>query len=258
MPNQHAATRAERRPHRQLALARDRARQQQVGHVGAGDEQDEKDGAHQREQRRPHVGDEVLANRLHVEVQARGLLGGESRSQLVRDAIDVRLRFGNRDARLEAADDADADVVAVALREVDAEGCPEVRPRVDAGARAEQQLGARLQHADHFNPLHPELDDLADDFRIAAVVTLPELVTENPFLRRRQRSPTGAGRRRGVRRRVGRILIRRRRDRKAVGVAEIAPAGHAQPEHGENVGRGLGDVDLDRLAVRPGHGVLER
>ena len=83
---------AERRPHRQLALARGRAHEQQVRHVRARDEQHERDGAHERQDRGPHVGDEILVHRLDADVHAGGLLDGELRAQVRRHRLDLVLR----------------------------------------------------------------------------------------------------------------------------------------------------------------------
>src|SRR5262249_8070683 len=55
--------RAERRPHRDLSAARGRAAQQQVGDVGAGDQQDEANREHQRSQRGPYALNRLLLQR---------------------------------------------------------------------------------------------------------------------------------------------------------------------------------------------------
>ena len=60
LPDQPAASRAERAAHRELAAPRRAARQQQAGDIGARDEQHEADGAEQHEQRRADVADERL------------------------------------------------------------------------------------------------------------------------------------------------------------------------------------------------------
>ena len=77
---------AERRADGQLALARRRAREQQVRDVRAGDQQHEDDGAHQRQDRLPDVRRPGPADRLDVEVQAGRLLGREALAQLGGDA----------------------------------------------------------------------------------------------------------------------------------------------------------------------------
>ena len=58
---------AERRADGDLALAAGGAHQQQVGDVGAGDEQHEADGAGEHEQRLADVADQHLADRIDAE-----------------------------------------------------------------------------------------------------------------------------------------------------------------------------------------------
>ena len=55
LPDDPCAARAERLSHRDLPLARDRAREQQVRDVRAGDQQHEADGAEEHEERRPDI-----------------------------------------------------------------------------------------------------------------------------------------------------------------------------------------------------------
>ena len=55
LPDELPARRAQRQPDRDLPLARKRARDEQVGHVGAGDQEDEADHAHQDDERRREV-----------------------------------------------------------------------------------------------------------------------------------------------------------------------------------------------------------
>ena len=65
-----AAAGAERDAHRELVLPRERARQHQVGHVGARNEQDEADGPEQNPQRPPHRADYLIEQRHDVEREA--------------------------------------------------------------------------------------------------------------------------------------------------------------------------------------------
>ena len=64
LPEQPPAAGAERGADGHLPVARRRAREEQVGHIGAGDEEHEGDGAEQDEQRQPHVTDDLLDERL--------------------------------------------------------------------------------------------------------------------------------------------------------------------------------------------------
>ena len=84
---------ADRGADRELAAAPGGAHDQQVRHVRAGDQQDERDRAHQRQNRRPHVADQIVEHRHDVEIEARRLLDRKLLAQIGGDAIDVRLRL---------------------------------------------------------------------------------------------------------------------------------------------------------------------
>ena len=60
LAHQPAAAGAKRRAHAELALARGAARQQQIRDVDAGNEQHERNRAHQREQRRPELSHHLI------------------------------------------------------------------------------------------------------------------------------------------------------------------------------------------------------
>ena len=101
LPHEPETAGAERRPHRQLALPRRRARQEQVGDVGAGDEQHEADRAGQRAERRPHGADQLFPKRHHVRGPA-GIAIGELGRQTRREAIHVGPRLREIDAGRQA------------------------------------------------------------------------------------------------------------------------------------------------------------
>ena len=75
LPDQAAARRADGGAHDHLAVARRGARELQVRHVGAGDEQHQRDGAEQRVERRARAADELLLQR-HDVGQLAGVGGG--------------------------------------------------------------------------------------------------------------------------------------------------------------------------------------
>ena len=83
------ATGAHRRADRELALARCRAREQEVRHVAAGDEQDQQDRPEQQHDGLPAGADESLAQRLETEAPALldavlvGVCGSDARAQVV-------------------------------------------------------------------------------------------------------------------------------------------------------------------------------
>ena len=88
LPHQPAAAGAERGAHGDLAAARFRARDQQVGDVGAGDEQDERDRRHQRQQRRAQRAEQLDVER--ADLDAALLVGLRVRAfELPRDAVEL-------------------------------------------------------------------------------------------------------------------------------------------------------------------------
>jgi len=237
LPDQPAARRADRRPDRELAAARRGAHDQEIGDVRARNQQHERDGAHHRQDRRPHVADDVVEHRDRVEVETRGLLDRIVRAQIRRDAVHLQLRLLGRHARLQTADHAKDDVVAVGGVEIDARRRPHVRRPVDADARREQQLESRRENADDARAAVAELDVLADDRRIAAVTPLPERVAQD----------------RGDRNLRRRCLVRQRRRRRPVVGDEIAPDNHPRAEHAKQIRRRAADADLLRLLFQTGN-----
>ena len=103
-------------------------------------------------------------------------------------AIDLGLRLLDADARLQPADHAEHDVVAVRGFEVDARRRPHVRRALDVDARRQQQLEARREDADDVRAAVAEIDVLADDRLIAAEAAHPERMAEN---RGRPAAPPG-------------------------------------------------------------------
>ena len=99
------AARAERGAQRHLVLTRGRARQQQVRHVGARDEQHERHRAHERDERRPRVLDDVVLERHDADAHVGRLVFGVLLAELARDAVHLGLRLRERHARLEPAED---------------------------------------------------------------------------------------------------------------------------------------------------------
>jgi hypothetical protein len=83
------------------------ARQQQIGDVGAGDDQHEPDRAHQQQQRGSNVPHHVVFHGDELgpspRIRLRVLAGQDAT-----DGRDLRLRRFDGDARLEAADDRDS------------------------------------------------------------------------------------------------------------------------------------------------------
>ncbi len=88
-----------------LLPARERAREDEIGDIRTSDQQDERDGAQQKQEGRTNVSDNRFTPALHRDVDARILrklfpdLCGQER--------EIRLRLGDRHAGLQAADHVD-------------------------------------------------------------------------------------------------------------------------------------------------------
>ena len=103
LPHQPRAAGAERGAQREVALAPCNAREQQARHVGARDQQDEADRAHQHAERRPDPAGQLVAER-HERHRGGRILGRQLAAQLGLDRVDVGARGLERRARLQAAD----------------------------------------------------------------------------------------------------------------------------------------------------------
>jgi hypothetical protein len=137
LPHQLHPPGADGRAHRELADCARGAHDEQVGHIRAGDEEDERDGAHQRENRRPDIADQILEHRHRVKYKPDVCLIGNCCAQVGRDAVDERLRLLHAHAWFQAPDHAERDVVAIRGLEVEARGRPHVRSAVRRSRAAE-------------------------------------------------------------------------------------------------------------------------
>jgi hypothetical protein len=161
------------RPHRHLASPSGRPREQQVRDVGTGNQQDEADGAHQRQEDqldRPAV--HALVERHHASRHVFvgvGVVGGE----LPGDGFHLRLRLRIRDAVAETAEHFDG--ASVALLFGDSRQLAERDPEI----RVVRELETLGHHADHGRRNLVDLDRAAEYGGIAAVAILPDAVAEN-------------------------------------------------------------------------------
>ena len=98
LPDDAPPAGAERRAHRQLARADRRAREQQVGDVGAADQQHESDDAEEQHRREPQIAaDQRVVHRF--ERHAAALVGlGKLARETVRDGAQVGFGRLDRDA----------------------------------------------------------------------------------------------------------------------------------------------------------------
>ena len=184
---------AHRRARRVLLLALQAAREQQAADVGAGDEEQQADGAEQRHQQALTLGVQHGAHRPggRREPGEPGIGLGDAG----RHGRDLGMRVRGRRTRLQPRDDVAGAALDGGLvdghREPEVDLGVEVVVRLGGGARIGQEAQARRHHADDGERRgHPaERHRLADDPRIAAELALPEVVAEQDRRRRRARLP---------------------------------------------------------------------
>ena len=165
---------AQGRPERHLALPCRAPGQEQVRHVGAGDQEHQADPGEQEPEGVDRVpGEEVVLQRLDADLPAL-LLVGEGVGDAFGNALHLRVRLCHRDAGFEPAHDQQPVEVVVDL--VRSEGERQVHLLLDAVARP------RPQHADHGVRLAVEPDRLAHDRGIGAPALLPEAVRQDDAL----------------------------------------------------------------------------
>ena len=203
LPHNPAAGRAEREPHRHLALARDRARQHQVRQIRAGDQQDEGRCREEQPQRCFEIGSHVGntrrgRKRAEAERQIDLLVFGtvvrqRGAEQDRRDRFQVRRGARQRPARFEPAHRREEPVVPLvqiagrmrvrlgAQRHGDIEGAPHLHA---------EEVGRR--DADDLVQVTIERQRSTEHRRAAAVLLLPETVADHS--RRRRASPAVVGR----------------------------------------------------------------
>ena len=154
------ARRADRHPHRDFPRPVGGPRQQQVGDVGAGNQQHERHGAHQGQEHRPdraavHVFVEGLDLRLHVLVGV-----GVFFFETLRDREHLALRLFARHAGRQASEDLQRTLVALL--------CLDVRRRHQRLPQIGilRELEAFGHHADDDRRHIVDPDGLADDSRV--------------------------------------------------------------------------------------------
>ena len=155
--DQTAAPRAQCRANRHFLAPAGDARQQQAGHVDAGQQQQKSHRAQQQQQRGPDVFEQRLFHPHHGNIPTRQ--PGRLRIDAARDGAQLGLRLGDRDARLQARDDAEIVVHAVLgaqLRD---------RPR-HVKVAGQRMPEIRSEHADHGVRLAVHDERPADDARV--------------------------------------------------------------------------------------------
>ena len=173
MEEQLAPRGAQRTAHRDLFLPRGAASEQQVGNIGACDQQHECDGAEQNPQRADDIAiEKIVLQRLDGGAPAL-IRFRVVRGDLSRHRVHVGVGLRDRDARLEPRHHQNP--VIFVVDEFRFERQRYVQLTLHAVGRAGRQ------HADDRVLLAIHADLLADDMAIAAEPILPELVGQNRF-----------------------------------------------------------------------------
>ncbi len=207
LPHELPAARADGEPHGDFGLPGGRAGEEQVGHVGARDEQHERGDAEQQRERRDGLRvdlalavrtgrdeDRLCAEALHRLIAHPGLEAGLDvvEDRVVRH-VDRRARLLERRARLQPREEigpVGAPVLEPARRAVQrvAQRDRDIRE----GARPERHaVEARRRHADDRQRLAVDGERLADDTRIAGEVRLPVGVADHGDGRLARRAVVG-------------------------------------------------------------------
>ena len=243
--------RAEAGAHGDLTPAGGGSRQQQVGDVGAGDQQHGADGAQDEEQRRPHLARQLLRQRFGDDDRFRRLVGI---ARGLAPALEAEVVAEPRHLAPGVVDAASL-AQAAQHRVAPAVGARGVGPEWDPQLGPAREVEAGRHHTHDGEGIAVENERLADDLRVAAEAALPQAVAQQgddvPVLRfllgqeraPQQRHPPQQGEE--VRRDGGRV--------QPLGIAR---AGEGRAE------RRVGARVLQRLAAGPvvdvgGVGVVE-
>ena len=176
---------AQRRANRELLLASFRSHQQEIGDVGAGDQQHDADGAHQHPQHLTHIAHHILLHRPKRRREARGLQNGTVGSVL-RDPdrqhpANISAGLRERDAWLQPGDaHVHVDIIRLELRSREALGQNHFRIRA--------QKPEPLRHdADDFSRPRVDRDRPPDHSGVRAEPALPVSMRQDHRLRRARR-----------------------------------------------------------------------
>ena len=144
-----AAAGAQRGADGHLAAARGGARDQQAGHIGAGDQHDEAHRHHQHQQGRAYAAHHAVLQQVGVD--AHGVVGrGILLLEALRDGVEVGAGGGQRDVGLQAGEDMEAgarsaiEELAAGLAERGEDLALEVRVGVAEAGRHHADDGVRL------------------------------------------------------------------------------------------------------------------
>ena len=177
LPNETEPRRAERGAHGHLAPARGRAREQQIGHVRAHQQHQERDGARENEEARFEASAHVLTKgaeprRESIDGAAVYMVVLVSRA----DQRGFRLRGLHRDAVPQPADQRERVSLSVRLG-------TEWKRKEDVGAPTRRERRREIErlreHAHDRHGMPVEHDGAADDGEVTREAAPPELVAED-------------------------------------------------------------------------------
>ena len=181
LPDEAGRAGPERRAHGHLALPRFRAREEKIGHVGAGDEQQEADRAEEEPDRAADGTDDLFPQREDDGVELHRLGIEPPARPRLRDGVQVVARLRDRSARLEPARRVKSVISVVRARAV-----PPIR-RPQRARRRILEIGrqheVRGHDPDDLVRRAVDLDRAAEDRRVAGIPPLPEAVAEDRDLR---------------------------------------------------------------------------
>ena len=198
-----SASGAERDPQRDLVPARRGARGEESRDVDAGDEKQDRDAAEEREENGPDLANAVGMEADRVVATAGGAVLGELLRDLRRDAVDLALALRERDAGLQAANDAQELLPARVLGHLGPERRPGLQVVGNGRVRRQEEAERCRHHADDRRRPAAVHHAASHDVRIGAEAAPPER-------RRRARRSRARRTRRRPRGTCGRGRARRR------------------------------------------------
>ena len=171
LKHQTPASRAERGADGDFLGAHRRADQQQVGHVRAGDQDQDADGRHQRQEGGAAVADHLLVQGHDL----RGLVGALPwilLPQALGDRLHLGLGLLLRHARLQSGDHAKEMTAAAGVGRIDRDRRPELHlPR--------REIETWRHHSDDRRRSAVQRDRLAEDVRVGGEPALPHAVAQH-------------------------------------------------------------------------------
>ena len=245
LADQRPTAAAHRGAYREFPFAQGGAHQQEVGDVGAGDQQEEDHRAHQGQQRGAHLLDYMRVHRLEAD-RVTGRAGNqEVLPGLGGNLIDHGLRLVQGDTVLQACDRAMLHLVAVDVVVGNAKREPDIGKPLRVRIGREEEFEARRQDADDLRAARSAgRQALTQHVGLAAEAALPIIVRDHEY-GGHSRSGSSGGARGG-----GSL-------RHSIRIDEAASQDRSRAHHPEEVGADRGAAHQLRRAVLAGYYVAE-